>query len=80
MLIVRSSDSWAMSIHRFIESIATKRALRALLADLALEVGLDVGEEDDVGGRRLASDSDGWKCSKTLRSVWSVWRTLTSRS
>ena len=46
------SDSWAMSIQRFIESIATKRALRALLAHLALEVGLDVGEEDDVGGRR----------------------------
>ena len=29
---------------------------------------------------REASDSFGAKVSKTLRSVWSVWRTLTSRS
>ena len=49
---VCSSDSWAMSIHRFIESIATNRAAAALLAHLALEVGLDVAEEQHLGVAR----------------------------
>ena len=38
-----------MSIQRFIESRPTNARIRALLAHLALQVGLDVREEDDVG-------------------------------
>ena len=72
------SESCAMSIHRFIESIATKRAPSSLLAHVALEVRLDVGQEQGVGGPGGVGQL-GSKCSKTLRSVRSVWRMLTSR-
>ena len=49
--IAASSESLAMSIQRFIESRPLKPA-RALGADLALQVGLDVGEEEGVGRLR----------------------------
>ena len=43
-----------MSIHRFIESSAAKRAPVALLAHRALDVGLDVGEEQHSLARARA--------------------------
>jgi hypothetical protein len=46
--IVRSSASRALSIQKFIESMATKRRAAALLAHAELEVGLDVGQEEHV--------------------------------
>ena len=41
-----------MSIQRFIESSADEAGAAALLAHRALQVGLDVGQEQDVGRRR----------------------------
>ena len=45
--LARDVDPQVHRVHRH------EARLGALLADLALEVGLDVGEEDDVGGRGL---------------------------
>ena len=76
---MRSSDPWAMSIHRFIESIATKRASVHCSRTSRWRSGWMLAR-NTTSAAAEASDSDGWKCSKTLRSVWSVWRMLTSRS
>ena len=47
--IAASSESFAVSIQRFIESRALKRVVAALAANLTLQVRLDVGEEERVG-------------------------------
>ena len=69
-----------MSIHRFIESSATNRAPAHCSADLELQAGLDVGQEQHVGRARAWSDSLGSKCSNTLSWVSSVSRVLRSQS
>src|SRR3954447_23819653 len=77
--IVFSSDSWAMSIHRFIESSALKWLATHCSRTARCRSGWMLARKS-VSAAREASESLGWKCSKTLRSVCRVWRRLTSRS
>ena len=68
-----------MSIHRFIESSAVKRAALHCSRTARWRSGWMLAR-NSVSAAAEASDSLGWKCSKTLRSVCSVWRMFTSRS
>ena len=77
--IVFSSDSCAMSIHRFIESSALKWLASHCSRTARCRSGWMLAR-NSVSAALEASESFGWKCSKTLRSVCSVWRMLTSRS
>ena len=78
--MVRTSESRAISIHRFIESRPAKRRAAALLAHLALEVGLDVGEEQVARRPCDSSESLGWNSPNTLSWVSSVWAMFMSYS
>ena len=51
--ITSRSASRAVSIQRFIESRADEAGAGGLPADLALELGLDVAEEEHLGGAGL---------------------------
>ena len=68
-----------MSIHRFIVSMATNRAAVHCRWTARWRSGWMLAR-NTVSAVREASDSFGSKCSNTLRSVCSVWRTFGSRS
>ena len=67
-----------MSIHRFIESIATKRAAVHCSRTSRCRSGWMLAR-NSTSAAREASDSFGSKSSNTFRSVWSVSRWLMSR-
>ena len=62
--IAATSESRVVSIQRFIESSAVRRAPVALAAHPALQVRLDVAQEEHVGGCD-ASESLGSKSANT---------------
>ena len=77
--MVLTSESRAVSIQRFIESIATKRAFAHCSRTRRCRSGWMLAR-NSTSDERDASDSFGWKSPNTLSCVSSVWAMLRSYS